>query len=601
MCQVKFGVTNPNEVSAVDNNWYSITSWTDATHFVLSSAGPSASGVPYVIRICWSGQDIDYHSVCFPYNDERADKIIMVTNGIDPVQEWDSTGYFEDTIHRRVRTCTLTSGSAVVALYKTIDLYTGMTVTGSGIQDETVVQSVDSASQITLSKTATTAGDADLTFTGDKPRRAKYIGYWGSVGYEHVVVANTVDGSILCPQTVEISQAGQTDCWPGIIYDLLNTNEPILGILPLRGHLFIYKANSISEMWPDPSGGNDDPFNFNQDKVNKGTPSIRTVVNFGSFHIFYSGQQVYRFDGISATPIGADVVKYLNRVQNRDNLKRAFAFAVEDKNLYCLFVPTGDGGVYPDKVFVYDYVQNFWTIWTISNMTAFGFWLQEYAPDCSELSEPVLTCNGTISTTNITGMTASTVDLVEGMLVEGTGVPSGTTISGITGPGSITISNSATAGTVALSFYHTYASMLSMGVRCRDMLVYADNTTILLGDTSGQVHEFNDAESDNGVEIPCSITTRDYPLNDPKHAFRLLGCVLGMVSATGDIRIRASVDFGHNWSEWITVSLAGTPVYFESIVKFILRGKQVRFQIENVAGSAFEIESLIVEYNDGGI
>jgi hypothetical protein len=73
----------------------------------------------------------------------------------------------------------------------------------------------------------------------------------------------------------------------------------------------------------------------------------------------------------------------------------------------------------------------------------------------------------------------------------------------------------------------------------------------------------------------------------------------------GTIRIRSSVDFGENWSAWITLSLDGAADYFEVIANFIEKGRQVRFEIDNGASGArsipIEFESINVGWNEGGI
>jgi hypothetical protein len=64
----------------------------------------------------------------------------------------------------RAQSGTRSSGSAVITgLSNTADLLAGMRVTGTGIQDRAKILTVDSGSQITLDKTATSSGTATVT------------------------------------------------------------------------------------------------------------------------------------------------------------------------------------------------------------------------------------------------------------------------------------------------------------------------------------------------------------------------------------------------------------------------------------------------------
>lgn len=66
------------------------------------------------------------------------------------------------------RNGTRTNGSAVITgLGYTVDLAVGMSVTGANIPAGTVIQSIDSATQITLTQPAGAAGVTSLTFSGD--------------------------------------------------------------------------------------------------------------------------------------------------------------------------------------------------------------------------------------------------------------------------------------------------------------------------------------------------------------------------------------------------------------------------------------------------
>jgi len=475
VCEIKFGTQDPNATGTPDT-WYTVSTWTDATHLELTGNGPNTGGdVNYVIRLCWSGDDDDIHSIAIPYDDAASDNIIVVTNGVDPIQKWDGTGYMEDL--------------------------------------------------------------------GGSPNKAKYIGYFGSVGYEHLILGWTNDGSNNLPQTIELSDAGETETWGGTYYDLLDTNDQIKGILSLQTRLIVYKERSITEAWPNPSGGNLDPLDFNQNKIRDiGTYSIRTVVDFGMFHIFAGTDNIYKFDGSNIIPIGSEVIKSMLEEISKVYMHRAFAFPIRDKSLYCLFVPTNESE-YCNKAYVYNHRENHWTIWELdSEVTCFGVFEKETAETWTEIYD------------------------------------------GGSGP-----------------------SWTDSFMRWCDLIVYDNNQSFLLGDKDGNVYEFHSRHlDDNGTEIDFYITTKDYPLNDPKHTFRLNELVLGLAdNGAGNMRVRASTDFGENWSEWVSLSVNGSVDYHEKVAGFLEKGKQVRFQLSNgETGSKIipiTIESLMVGYNDAGV
>jgi len=477
--QIAFSTQDPNS----SPTWYTISSFTSATVLELTAAGPTASGVNYVIRMTWTGDVDDYHSAAFPFDPagspaNTTETMFMVCNGIDLPQRWTGTGYM-------------------------------ITVTG---------------------------GAAD-------PPIAKFLGYFGSVGYEHTVVANTIVSSISRTQAIQASDAGTPFDWGSSGWNLQNDDSPIKGVVPLKTRLIVYKADALIEAWVDPSGGDADPFNFNQAKaINIGTPSIRTVVNIGDYHIFFGWNNVYRFDGISPVPIGDDLIKSAVNSVNREKLDRAHALHLARDGLYVLFLPVDEDN--PDEAFAFNYKTSAWSQWTFADaMTANGAFIEQ---------------NQNITIDELT----NNID--------------------------------------------TYTQ------RFDDMLSYEQNVRYLVGDESGNVYRFNPRYlDDDGTNITSYLTTRDYPINDPRHSFYLLEAVVGLVRQTNvageaittTMTVEASVDFGVNWSAAVTITVtgddlsAGYDLFTENIVNFYQRGNQVRFRISNVSGSTFELENLIVGFN----
>lgn len=557
----------------------------------------------YELRLCDSGDMDDPHDTAIIYDTVEEDKILAITNGIQPVRVWTGAGEVKRLGERSFvghthsnTTLDNCSGDDFQGVRK------GQALFGTGIGAGAVVSDIDhTAATITMSVAASeTATDVDVTATS-YPNLAKYIDYFGSVGYEHVILANTTDGSVHNAQTIEMSDAGEIDLWNSIFFDLIDTNDPIVGVKRLGTRLIIYKERSITEAYPNPSGGNIDPFDFNQNKVNVGTPSIRTVVDMGDFHIFFGWDNVYAFNGIGVTAIGFDVMNDLNAGVNRPLMNRSFAFAIPQKNLYCLFVPYGFGVENCNRAYIYNYVEKHWTIWQLGHeMTCFGTFHQSEAPTWDDWLVPVTisgtTTNGSAAVTmaNVTGIEVG--DVVEAAA----GIPADTNILAIDGT-TVTLTNNATAsGSRTLSFYKSWDNML---MRWEDLILYEDNERWVLGDVDGYIYEISDREYDDaGTDIGAYFITRDFPLNDPKQNFKLLQAVIGICNRTaGSFTIQASVDFGNTWTEAIEVDVILGSDYIENIVNWIERGRQVRFKIMNVTGSFFRIESLNIGFADAGI
>lgn len=538
--QIGFGTTDPDAVTT----WHDIASRTDATHLVLATALTATQpSTTYVLRLRMSGTVDDNVFYTMPYDDSISDKCLLVTNGIDNILYWSGSGYFTELVDRAAMTCTIPAAGTAVTTADTSDLITGMTVTGTYIAAGTTITVVN-ATDITLSQnsTATAISSAYLTFTGTKPNKAKHIAYFGSVGFEHTITSNVNESGNQRPMTIELSNGG-TIVWRDIFYDLLNTEDQLQGVESLQNKLIFYKTNSISEAWMT-GGGNADPLDFIQNKVNIGTMAMRTVCNIENYHIFASLQGIYAYDGNSAVPIGQGIVKHYLSNLSKPNASRSFAFTIKRLNLYCLFVASGsDATDYPDIGYIYNYVDKSWSIWEFNDpIYCFGKWKKTEAPTYAQIR----------------------------------------------------------AITPTAPTWADYALTTS---RWRDFIIQDDDETFLLGDVNGLLHEFGETYlTDNGTNIVSTFTTRDYPLNDQKHAVRLAELVLGFRDQNaGQIQVRASVDFGEEWCDYILVDMNSPNTYYEEIVNFIMRGVQVRFQILNYLGSSFSIENMIIGWNNMGV
>jgi len=502
--------------------WNEIANFDGYAQLTLSLDISSVANVSYVIRLGHDATLDNIVSFAQPYDDSENDFILVFSNSKNNAIRWNGEGG-ETVLGNFELTGDTTNASADISA-TTSRLATGMYVYGSGIPTDAYISSITSDSVFVLSANATaTATEIILTFF-NMPDICKFIGFFGSVGYEHIAIANLKSSTgAEAKQKIAFSYAGEPEQWldsnTDIYYELLNSNDAIMGIVPLQGRLYVYKEHSITEMWPDPNGGNTDPFNYTENKIqNIGTPTIRSVCSSGTFHIFFGWTDFYMFDGMNVRSIGEPVRNYfLENVTDEAKLRRSFAYLIEEESLYVFHVCTGAND-YPDTAFVFNYVEQTWTKWT---------------------------------------------------------------------------------------FAHTFTAEGKYRLNTDDTPVY------LLGDEDGYIYKLaesytTDARSSVATNIAATVTTKDFPLNDPKHTFRLLEAVIGLIckSTATTLSIRASVDMGVNWSTAVTIaSTLGTDYYEEQIANFIERGRQVRFEITNVSGSPFIIESIDIGFNslDDGV
>jgi len=552
--KIGFGSIDPDAITT----WYGVSSIGSATAITLSETGPTiTTDTAYCLKFCFSGDEDDFFGVANPYDGKESDKIVAVCNGIEEIMKFTGTGYLKP-IGEQIGSYDSTNFR--ITGIDTSGLFAGMPAYGVGaaITANTVILTVDSATQVTLTVDGTTAGGVNTTlatypvYFGYR-RPAKYLGYFGSVGFEHFLSAWITD-STNEPQRIEVGAAGK---YPetflndvtgdyGTYYLLYDSNEEIFGMHALQNRIIVYKEQSITEMWAVPGSLNSDPYNFVQDKIrNIGPLSGETVVNYGRFHIFMGWDNFYMFDGINATPIGDEVIQGIIDSINETYAKRAFAMPIREEKLYVVFIPTGDAEL-PNVCYAYHYLQKTWTKWDFTDgsggdiyFTSWGRYRKSYSPTWQSI-----------------------YDL-------------GTLWSAAT-------------------------------MRWTDLIIYENIDRYLLGDSDGYVYEFApEFSNDNGYGFVSSFTTKDFDMGNPKYTIKVLEAILGMRSQTsGYLRIRASADFGNTWSEWMTVAMSGTNEYIESVANVMIRGKQVRFQIDNDVSTEpdyFEFENLNIGYNDSGI
>ncbi len=529
---IKFGTTDINGPGA----WYQV-SYSSPTVLTFSGTGslPVASGSPFVLRICWSGDETDYHSFAFPYYDNGstwADNILLVSNGIDTPQWWDGSGCMK-LASRNYEGVSATMdgvGAVLTNMQSNIvrNINVGDSVSGSGIQTDTVVLNKLTTTSITLSKTTSSSGTkTDHVFSGGY-NAAKHIGFFGSVGYEHTILANVYDNGNNA-QTLEYSDAGNPFKFTGNYDDLVESNDEILGIVPLETRIVVYKKHNLSLLIPNQGGT---PFFLIDENVKRGigTTSIRTVKSRDNYHLFMGWDNIYTFDGINVTPIGTDVIQYMISQKNRDSMINSFALDLTEESLYCLFVPCGDRQKTPNYCFCYNYFEKHWTMWSLTNsMTSFGFFVKNYSPAYANWII-FTTGNLTSGSQSIAIADANDLGLQVGMSVYRytTGFPL-TYISGLPVPGDAAIAKITSIGassigiSVAASADVSGASLKigwayeDVNQRYKDLIIKANYNTYILGDRNGYVYEFTpNIFNDDGTTFPASIVTSDFDMGDPK-------------------------------------------------------------------------------------
>ena len=490
------------------------------------------------------------------------------------------------------RTITITAGTLDNSQWRHTNLYQ-ISFDSNDIEDCSTwytVASVDSSSQLTLAEDGETVtggdyclrlcynGDMDdewiVTYpydpdTNDRAMLATngvdYIQKWngtgqcedltayhsycqhicsfGSKSYHRILCANTYDpvSMVHFRQNIDMSDAGALTWISGHYYELLDKEFEIKGIVPLRDFLIAYTTHSISigQVNPDPS----EPFIFNENVIrNIGTISIRTVVDIGPAHIFWSGKSLFMFDGMQVQDIGIGNSQYIVKNVNNSYQHRAFAAHILDHKLYCLFLPWQDSE-YPNMCIVYNYQTRQWMFWQFNDvgnvmmyLTAQGDYIKTYAPTWEEIE---------------------------------------------------------TAG----------VTWEDWDVRWLDLIVNENFGRFIFGDTNGYLYEYSEENTtDSGNDIVSTIVTKDYPLNQLSADFRLLETILQLrlkENSIGfypaDITVRASVDAGRNWTAWQTIPLDGNDTYMEKKIHWNVVGKHVRLEIR--FSNPLIIEGLRIGFN----
>ena len=561
---IAFGYTDINLVP--DDEWYAIASFDSDTALTLSASAGTISAGDYVIKREYTGDVDNTWQSCFPYEDSPAnDKIMLSTNGVDFLQIW------------------------------------------RGIQDDELTYFEDL-----------------LTY----PNICKHVGFWGTVGAEHIICSNVYDTATSAwnSSAIEVSDAGEISWQDGAVYPLFDSSSPILGIVSLQTRFVIYKKDSISLAEASYSSDVTNPLTIQQGlKRSLGTCSIDTVVDTGQFHLFFTGSRIAKFDGYNHAYVDEGVYLYINRIMNKNYVERSFAFHLEDMQLYCLCIPTGDAEKC-NLVVVYNYESNNFTFWDFTAhggdtmlITAKGLYIPSSAITWEDRIIDGITGAATASSTvTITGgvdgllpgmrFTIATIDHTGNLYIKSVGASS--IVIGETSdetsidPALITPHAVTCSGAVRCGF--TFAQSIQ---RWSDLSPDASSSRIILGDTNGYMYELSSAYTYDYVDtdevINSYFESKDYELNKGL-TFLMTGITLrlGMLENgtddyfDGSVFISASTNYGLNWSEEVELELDGTEYFMEKKIALHMRGKAIRFKVRSE--SAFVFENCFLEFNVEG-
>lgn len=558
------GVATLPDIDDPDLTWYPCT-YTDGTHLAITGGPTMSAGTGYIVRLRYSGDESEMWNVAYPYSAFLDENILIATNGVDRVQEYTGTGYFER-----------------------LPEYTNKCI---------------------------------------------HLGYWGSIGNGQIICSapydtttgsyndNAIEVSDPIPMTVD-AEVGAVEAYTqwnyGATYPLYDEMSGIKGVLPLgENNLVVYKNNSISQIIENPNYSVDDPFYVKEGvKRNLGVPNIDVVATFESFHIFFSGDNIYMFDGFNETKLGDGNISYIINNINKTFIDRCFSIVIRDKNLYCLFFPFGSSENC-NRVMLYNYREKNFTFWNFTNIsgeeiqfTTAGNFIKQYAPTWgSFLFKPdAHRVNGDATLTMEAGSTTAGIEA--GMHITGSGVPAGTTIASVTSTSALEMSaNASMNSTIDDLKIGWYPSELP-DYRWLDLKTLDSYYRIAVGDLYGNVYELSDLfYKDDTTDILSTLTTKDFELNKGlTFLFSEVTVRAGLRETsdgylTGEVfRVRASMDYGRTWSGWVNLAL--NPLteeegfFMEKKASFHIRGKALRLQFEFT--DPFTYEAIFIKFNPMG-
>lgn len=211
---------------------------------------------------------------------------------------------------------------------------------------------------------------AGLATLSGSPPKARHIASMKS----YIVVADLTVGSDRIYQRIQWCDTGEPTDWSGgnAGYKELPGADRIMALVVMKNdYLAVLRQKSIWLMWQTEDSAND-VFDIEQRVEGIGAVAGRTAKTCDGDVIFMSEDNVYRFDGLTCTPVGDPIKDQLFATVNEDEIERAFALVYEKEGEYWLFVPN-TGATYPAITYVYNFRTKAWTIWKFTaSMTVAG-------------------------------------------------------------------------------------------------------------------------------------------------------------------------------------------------------------------------------------
>ncbi len=383
----------------------------------------------------------------------------------------------------------------------------------------------------------------------------KYVGFFGSASGQHLLLGNITDTGVRHPNTIQISDIGNPFSYSqGYYIDLYDSNDQIKGFRKIRDYIAVYKEHSISLLSPSYTL---DLFSVKENVVSDiGTVNIRTVGNFGNYHIFMGQDNIYIFDGASLQEIGNLIKPQLYSQISWDYIHKAFAFTDTINNLYMLFVPVGSADE-PNVCYVYDLYCQAWTRFEFGHtITALSDVLVPYAYSWDDITAAYTASGGTTHTWNWFMQNWLTWNQLKG----------------------------------------TYSYRVQ-----------------LIGDEYGNIYRWDtSSERDSNIPIRAFVETKDYALNEP-YQLASVGDVrmyLERIPQTEQfgnfiptLMVSGSMNYGYEWSQTHAVQMHTPNVkIIDKTASFALRGNYLRLRFENTNnGDKFSLEGVAITYNDAGV
>jgi hypothetical protein len=175
--------------------------------------------------------------------------------------------------------------------------------------------------------------------------------------FQRVILGNLLISGVRAPSTLVISDKDDPNTYPALNrVDLSDTNDTIVALQALTTQAFaIYKDNSV---WVGIGAPNIYPFTFEQKAFVPGPCSPGAVVAAYGNH-YYLGQDamIYKFDGNTVTPVGANVYRTLQADMDFTKADRVHSyFDLKNGEIWWFWASVNydPGSVFPTSAIMYN-------------------------------------------------------------------------------------------------------------------------------------------------------------------------------------------------------------------------------------------------------